>query len=137
MTSRWRIAMPWLLILLAALGAAWIRYGFIEPADLAHVCEGTAVPGWCPVRNTLVQGFRSYGYGYAALAGTLLALVWRHPLSATLAAALGLIALELYCYEAGALALLVGALRLVRLQATGAMPGDEDGRGNAQVQPGP
>jgi len=116
MMSRWRIALPWLLILLAAFGAAWIRYGFIEPASLAHACEGAAVPGWCPVRNTLVQGFLGYGYGYAALAAALLALVWRHPFAGTLAAALGLVALELYCYEAGALALLIGALRLVRVQ---------------------
>jgi hypothetical protein len=136
MTFRWRVALPWLLILFAALGAAWIRYGFIEPADLAHVCEGTAVPAWCPVRNTLVQGFLDYVYGYAALAAALLALVWRHPLTAALAAALGLVALQLYCFEAGALALLIGALRLARIQH-GATPADEDGDGDTQVQPGP
>jgi hypothetical protein len=33
-----------------------------------------------------------------------------------LAASFGVIALQLYCYEGGALALLIGALRLARLQ---------------------
>jgi hypothetical protein len=39
-----------------------------------------------------------------------------------LAASLGVIALQLYCYEGGALALLIGALRLVRVQYDRTLP---------------
>lgn len=111
-----RAALPWAIIVLVAAGAAWLRYGFIEPSDMAHACDGADGPWWCGTRTLLVQGFLSYGYGYAAVLMALVALFWRHTAAAVLAASLGVIALQLYCYEGGALALLIGALRLVRVQ---------------------
>lgn len=111
-----RAALPWAVIILVALAAAWLRYGFIEPSDMAHACEGANQPAWCGTRTLVVQGFLSYGYGYAAVLVALVALFWRNTAAAVLAASLGVIALQLYCYEGGALALLIGALRLARLQ---------------------
>jgi hypothetical protein len=111
-----RATLPWAVIVLVALAAAWLRYGFIEPSDMAHACEDTNGPWWCGTRTLVVQGFLSYGYGYAAVLMALVALFWRNTAAAVLAASLGVIALQLYCYEGGAFALLIGALRLARSQ---------------------
>jgi hypothetical protein len=111
-----RAALAWAVIVVVAIGALWVRYGFIEPSDVAHACDGTVVPWWCGTRSLVVQGFLSYGYGYAAVLAAFVALLWRSTVAAVLAASLGVIALQLYCYEGGALALLIGTLRLVRLQ---------------------
>lgn len=132
-----RLSLPWLLLVLMAALAAAIRYGLIEPAAVGHLCESAiTAPAWCQWRQWLVLGFLSYGYGWAALAFAALALAWRNPAAAWLAAAAGLLALQLYCYEAGALALLVGCLRLMRLQARSA-PGDQHRQGERQVQSQP
>jgi hypothetical protein len=111
-----RAALPWAIIVLAALGATWVRYGFVEPSEMAHACDGASGPWWCGTRTLVVQGFLSYGYGYAAVLIALVALFWRNTAAAVLAACAGVIALQLYCYEGGALALLIGVLRLVRVQ---------------------
>jgi hypothetical protein len=137
MKSAFRISLPWLLIVLAGIVAALVRYLFIEPANLAHLCEENNGPAWCGIRQAIVIAFYSYGLGYAALAATVLALLWKHPVSACLAAMLGFIALVMYCYEAGALALLIGSLRLIRLQANSLEPADENGQRNGQVQAQP
>lgn len=116
MTSPLRAALPWAIIVLVAIGAVLLRYGFIEPSDMAHACDGNGGPWWCGTRNLIVQGFLNYTYGYAAVAAALVALFVRGTAMPVLAACLGVIALQLYCYEGGAVALLVGALRLVRAQ---------------------
>ena len=136
MTAFLRLSLPWLLLALVAALAVWIRYGLIEPAAIGHLCETAGAPGWCQWRQRLVLAFLNYGYGWAALACAALALAWKHPLAAWLAAAAGVLALQLYCFEAGAFALLVGCLRLVRLQAD-TPPADEDGGGDRQVQAQP
>ena len=132
-----RPLLPWLAIAAVALGAAAARYLLIEPSDVAHLCDADASSGGCLWRQWLVLGFLGYGYGYAALVATALALLWKHPFAAWLAAALGIGALVLYCFEAGALALLVGSLRLLRAQATRLPPRREHRRGEHQVQPQP
>jgi hypothetical protein len=111
-----RAALPWAVIVVVAIAGAWLRYGFIEPSDMAHACDGEGGPWWCGTRTLVVQGFLNYTYGYAAVLMALVALFWRSALPAVLAASIGVIALQLYCYEGGALALLIGALRLVRVQ---------------------
>jgi hypothetical protein len=131
------LAWPWLLIALVGLAAAALRALLIEPSAIAHVCDAAASPGWCSWRQAAVAGFLSYGYGYAALAATLLALLWNHPLAAWLAAALGLAALQLYCVDAGAFALLLGSLRLIRWQAAHLEPALQHRRGEPEVQPQP
>ncbi|WP_266157453.1 hypothetical protein [Dyella silvatica] len=113
-----KLSLPWLLLAVTAALAMAVRYNFIEPPAFAHLCEGGSNdPAWCGLRQAIVLGFISYGYGYAALATAALALLWKQPFVAWLSAALGFLALLLYCYEAGALALLIGSLRLLRWQA--------------------
>ncbi|MDI3262799.1 hypothetical protein [Aerosticca soli] len=108
---------PWLLLALVAIGTAWLRYGWIEPSAIAHRCEAAPATPDCLLRGWVVRGFLDYGYGYAALLAAALALWRRRPWLAWLAAALGVFALELYCAEAGALALLLGCVLLVRAAA--------------------
>lgn len=132
-------ARPWFLLVIAGLFTTWLRYGFIEPPGLAHLCDEASGPVWCGARAAIVIGFNTYGFGIAAIIVTALSLVWKKPWLAWLAAALGLFAVILYCYYAGAIALLVGSLRLVRLQANGtvATPGHPHRHGNRQIQAQP
>ena len=108
---------PWLLLVLVGLGTVWLRYGLIEPPAIAQLCTSTQAPAWCALRQTLVQGFLHEVYGVLAILAAVLALLRRSRMLAWLAAALGALALQLYNYEPGALALLVGCLRLVHLTA--------------------
>ncbi len=112
-----RKALPWLLLMAIGALAMALRYELIEPAAVVQLCESGQGPPWCSIRQWLVLGFLSNGYGIAALVAAAVSLVWKHPWTAWLAAALGAVALELYCFEAGALALLIGCLRLLRIQA--------------------
>jgi hypothetical protein len=137
MTRTLRLALPWFTLALVALAASALRYGVIEPPAVAHLCTAGGGPGWCAWREWAVLGFLGYTYGYAALTAAFVALFWRHPLAAWLAAALGVAALVLYCVEAGAFALLVGALRLLRVQADGLPPRREHRDGQREVQPQP
>ncbi|SEW12561.1 hypothetical protein [Luteibacter sp. 329MFSha] len=122
MPSRLRAALPWVVIVIAAIVATWVRYGFIEPPHIAYACEAGHGPWWCGTRNLIVLGFLSYGYGYAAAVAALVSLFLRSTVAAVVATSLGVVALQLYCYEAGAFALLIGALRLVRVQVDRAHP---------------
>jgi len=119
--GRWRMARPWLLPLAVGFAAAGLRYGLIEPSTMEQLCSGTHSPIWCRWRQLLVLGFLHDVYGGLALAAAAWALVGKRPWTACLATALGAFALELYCFQAGALALLIGCLRLLRWQ-TQALP---------------
>lgn len=132
-----RLSLPWLMLLLVAVLAMTLRFGVIEPASMLHLCDGSpGNPAWCAWRQSIVMGFLNYTYGWAALAAAALALVWKRPGAAWIAAAVGMFALVMYCFEAGAFALLVGSLRLVRFQGAAA-PTDEYGDGDQQIQAQP
>lgn len=133
------IALPWLLLVLVGLIAAWLRYGFIEAPALAHLCEDGNPPAWCSAHQLLVLGFNTYGYGIAAIVATVWALIAAKPWLAAVAATLGMFALVLYCYDAGAIALLIGSLRLLRLQANRVVvtPRHPHGHGDRQVHAQP
>lgn len=111
-----RQAVAWTVVVLAGAAAVGVRYGFIEPPALGERCAsgGLDAPAWCALRELVVQGFLHDVYGIAALVASAVALLRPRYWSACLAAALGAIAIELYCYESGALALLAGCLLLVR-----------------------
>jgi len=134
--ATWRRAWPWLALLLVALLAAWLRYGVVESSTIGQLCSAGG-PWWCQWRQGLVLGFLHDAYGTAALAATALALLHRRAWSAWLAAALGAFALELYCVESGALALLLGSLALLRLQAPGAAPLQQHRQHQQQVEAQP
>lgn len=134
-------AIAWAGLVAVALLAAWVRYGLIEPAEVARQCAAaTTAPAWCGVRQWLVQRFLDNSYGIAALAMTALALLWRRGATAWCAAALGFVALQLYCFQAGAMALLIGCLLLVRQRrdtiAT-APPGEQQRSAEHQVHSQP
>ena len=134
----WKLALPWLLLLLAGLGTAWLRYGLIESSAIGQQCSGMAAPWWCEGRHWLVLGFLRNIYGIAALVLATLALLVRRPWLAFIAAAAGLFALELYCFQAGALALLIGCLRLLRLQSPMyAAPVDQHRQRQREIQAEP
>jgi hypothetical protein len=125
-----------------ALGAlaCLLRYRLVESAEVARLCETAhALP--CELRHLTVLGFITgniFGwaigvFGWVALAATAAAIAWKKLPLAWLAASTGLIAVVLYCFVPGALALLVGCLRLVRLQSAGATPGDEYRGAQGQV----
>ena len=134
----WRLALPWLALLAVGIVAATVRFELIESSTIGQLCGSGQGPWWCGVRTALVLGFLHNVYGVAALIGAVLALFSRHRTLAWLAAALGVIALQLYCAETGALALLIGSLRLLRLQTNAcATPIEQHRQGQQQVQPQP
>jgi hypothetical protein len=133
----WRLAVPWLLLLAVGLGVSALRFGLIESSVIGQFCSSHS-RWWCSARYALVLGFLHNVYGVTALIAAALALVSRHPAMAWLAAALGLFAMQLYGAEAGALALLIGSLRLLRLQANARRtPVEPDRQRQQQVQSQP
>ncbi len=113
----WRMAAPWLALAAIGSAAAWLRYGLIEPSAMAQLCGDVGSPWWCTWRQWLVLGFLHNVYGIVALIAAVIAIFSQRRAVAWLAAALGLFALELYCFQTGAIALLIGSLRLLRVQA--------------------
>lgn len=130
----WRAAPWWLALLAVGLGAAAVRFGLIESSAIGQLCGSGHGPAWCTLRTWLVLGFLHHVYGVLALAALLPAWLFRRPALAWLAAALGVFALQLYGAEAGALALLLGSLRLLRLQADARTPRVPHRPGQQQVQ---
>lgn len=133
----------WLALLAVAGAAAALRYGVIEPSEVGDLCSGSLAPAWCHGRALLVRGFQHHAFGFtvygsAALLAAALALRSTRPWLAWLAAASGAFALELYCFEPGALALLIGCLRLLRLQSSSpGLPGAPHRQRQQQVQSQP
>jgi len=138
MTRLWRPALPWLLLLAVGLGTLVLRFGLIESSAIGELCSGRLAPWWCQWRAWLVFGFLHQIYGVLALLVTVAAMVSRRHALAWLSAALGVFALQLYCVEPGALAFLLGCLRLLRLQADAReAPTEQHRQGQQQVQAQP
>lgn len=117
----------WVPAVLLAVGllANWLRLDVVESPRFAQMCQGHGATALCLGREWLVQGFLLHlpgtsklsFYGSAALLATLWTMASRRSWVALLAASLGMLALQLYSAECGALALLAGLLRLLHLQA--------------------
>jgi hypothetical protein len=133
----WRLTLPWLALLLFWLVAAWLRYGFLGSPAITLLCDAGQPPAWCVARRVLVFGFLYYIYGTAALIAAVCSLFGKRMWLAWLAAALGALSLLLFCFEAGALALLIGCLRLLRLQQAARAPVEQNRQRNRQVQTQP
>ena len=133
----WRIALPWLALIGFWLAVAWLRFGFVSSAAVAQLCDAAQPPVWCGVRRVLVLGFLYDVYGVAAMIAAVLSLFTRRVWLAWLAAALGALSLLLFCFETGALALLIGCLRLLRLQQTPRAPVEQHRQRDRQIQTQP
>lgn len=114
------LTVPWLAALAAGLIAAWLRYRLVEPAALAQACAAGAGGLRCALRAAAVAAFHSHALEVACGTLTLLALITRGRLVAALALAAGAAGLVLYSFDAGAAALLAGALVLARPRSDGA-----------------
>lgn len=111
---------PWLAALAAGLIAAWLRYRLVEPAALAQACAAGASGLDCALRAATVAAFHSHGLTMVCAVLTAWALITRWRSAAALALTAGAVGLVLYSFEAGAAALLVGALELARPSPSGA-----------------
>lgn len=144
-----RLTLPWLSLIAIGVIAYALRYGLVESPDVAHLCE-TSTSFECTARHATVMGFilaplrmsATYSYqmgiyGWVALAAAVLALSWKKPFAAWLSAATGAVAVILYCFAPGAFALLVGCLRLVRVQSGGATPLDHHRTGGREIHAQP
>ena len=92
------------------------RYLLIQPPQIAHQCDAGGGPWWCSVRLAIILAYTGWGLGYASLAVTVAALWFRRAALGALALSCGTAAIVLYCYEPGAVAMIAGALVLVRAQ---------------------
>ncbi len=114
----------WSAIAAVGLLAAAARYGLVEPAAVAHLCDGGSGPGWCSLRRAVIASFSGDGWGYGALAAGTLAVALQRPWIAWTAAALGLAGLILYCFEASAVGFLLGVLVYARTGSSPSSGGD-------------
>lgn len=101
----------------------------VEPADIAHLCDGGTGPWWCRVRAAVIMTFAHHALGYTALFLGVLATLIRVRAVALAAAMTGMAGLLLYEFEYSAVALLLGLLVLARrLTPAGAPQRDSGGK---------
>lgn len=106
---------PWLVLGLAALGAGlYLRYGVIESTPIGLMCQG-ADPAWfCLPRFSLIQFNFMDGWGWAALAGGILAMLFGWRWAMVLGIVAGAAGLVLYNAGPAGFGLLLAVMRLVR-----------------------
>lgn len=100
---------------IALVVALLLRYLVVESTDLALHCDMHRWEGWCGVRTALVLSFFRQDLGWVALVLSLLACWRQNLLMARLSLALAVAGLILYSYEPAAVASLVAAMLLARL----------------------
>ena len=111
---------PWIAAALLCVAAILVRQFLIQPPEIAHRCDAptltlaTAGPWWCSVRSAVIMTYAWGGLLYAALGLSIAALVLRWAWIAWATLAVGLVAIVWYSYEAGAVAITIGALVLAR-----------------------
>ncbi len=129
-----RYLLAWTIVIASIALAAWLRLGWIESAAVAHRCMAGLDSAGCVARHLAIIAFGSGSLRLAAVGSAVLALAWKHPFSAWLAALAGGLALVLYSPETGAAALLVGSLLGVhRAARSRSQPGEQDRRGEQDV----
>jgi len=109
----------WLGLIAMALaygGSWWLRERFVEPSDVALVCNVTPHPGWCSIHFAILAGQHNLLFGAAALVVALVALFRGGRVPAIAAAALSVVAIVNYNVGMGALALVFGLVASVRVR---------------------
>ncbi len=113
---------PWFAAAAACLVAILVRQFLIQPVDIAHRCETATLtlftpgPWWCSLRAAAIMTYAWNGLLYAAPVLSLATLAWRRRWLAVATLTVGLVAIVWYTYEAGAVAITIGALVLARRQ---------------------
>ncbi len=113
---------PWLAAAAACLVAIAIRQFLIQPPEVAQRCEAATLtlltpgPWWCSVRAAAIMTYAWNGLLYAAPLLSIATLAWRRRWLAAATLTIGLVAIVWYTYEAGAVAITIGALVLARRQ---------------------
>ena len=110
--------LPWVIALLAWALAKAIRLVFIEPGEIAYVCDPAPWRGWCAPRTALMLSFAWEQWGWLSLLLALWASGSRSRRVATVALALGAAGLVLYSYDPAAVGVLLAALVLVRRRSS-------------------
>jgi hypothetical protein len=90
------------------------RYLWIEPREMGLACAALPPPWWCGPRVATVYVHQYNGWGLAALAAGLLALVFRIYWLALVGLAVGLIGLVLYNAGLAAVGLVAALLLILR-----------------------
>ncbi len=113
---------PWIAAALLCVAAILLRQFLIQPPEIAHRCTtatltlATDGPWWCSVRAAIIMTYAHDALLFGSAALAVLALLVRRAWVAWLSLAVGLLAIVWYTYEAGAVAIAVGALVLARAQ---------------------
>ena len=125
-----RLPAPWIAAALLCVLAILARQFLIQPPEIGHACDtgtltlATTGPWWCSARAAIIMTYAWGGLSMAAFFLAAAALILRREVTGALALATGSIAIVWYSYEAGALAIVVGALVLARSQARRLARGD-------------
>ncbi|HYB10606.1 MAG TPA: hypothetical protein VEJ16_13130 [Alphaproteobacteria bacterium] len=99
---------------LAYGGSWWLRERFVEPSDVALICNVKPHPGWCSIHFAILAGQHNLLFGAAAVVAGLVALFRGGRVPAIAAAALSVVAIVNYNVGMGALALVFGLIASVR-----------------------
>jgi hypothetical protein len=97
-----------------------LRYSLVEPEAIGNMCKSAEAVWWCPIRTGLIVTTEWNGLGYAAtaLAVLTLALSPRRAVPlAFFAMAIGGAALVLYNATEAGPGLILGLLRLARIES--------------------
>jgi hypothetical protein len=94
-----------------AYGAAWgLRQLYVEPTQLALICNAASHPPWCAVRAAILFGQHNLLFGAAALAAGAGAFFRASGGLSVAAAGLSVVAIANYNVDMGALALVLGLI---------------------------
>ncbi len=119
---------PWIAAATFCVVAILIRQFLIQPADVAQRCASATLtlfapgPWWCTLRAAAIMTYAWNGLLWAAPLLSLATLAWRRRWLAVATLTVGLVAIVWYTYEAGAVAITIGALVLARRQQDGRAP---------------
>ena len=92
----------------------WLRQSFVEPSNIALICNAVPHPRWCLIRFAILIGQHHGLFGFAALIAGAVALFRGGRGASIAAAALSVAAIVNYNVEMGALALICGLIASVR-----------------------
>jgi len=103
-----------LAVMAPAYGVAWgLRQLYVEPTQVALICNAASEPPWCAVRSAILFGQHNLLFGAAALAAGAAALFRGSGGLAVAAAGLSVIAIANYNVDMGALGLVLGLIASV------------------------